>query len=120
MTADEQIERLEGRVDRLEDLYRADIVAIHAKLDALVASVSASILDVSKTACPAPGSCLVLGESLKAVIAAHNATMLRVERLELRIMEIERWQYRLFGGVAVLVTGLTIFAPAIRKFFNLE
>lgn len=120
MTAEERTAQLEGRVDRLEDRYQTDVVAIHSKLDSLQTLISKSLVETAKTACPAPGSCIVLGESLKATIAAHNATMLRVERLELRMMEIERWQGRLFGGCAVLMTLLTLFAPAIRKLLHLE
>jgi hypothetical protein len=120
MTADEQIDKLDDRVTRLEDRTNTEIVAIHAKLDSLLTLITKAQVDVAKTVCPAPGSCVLLGESLRSTIAAHNATMLRVERLELRMMEIEKWQGRWFGGVAVLMTLLTLFAPFIRQLFNLE
>jgi hypothetical protein len=121
MTADEQIERLDDRVTRLEDRTNQEIVAIHTKLDALLTlNTNAQVEVAKKPDCPSPGACIVLGESLKATIAAHNATMLRVERLELRMLEIEKWQGRMFGGVAVLMTLLTLFAPMIRQLFNLE
>ena len=120
MTADEQIERLESRVDRLEDQYRTDVTAIHAKLDTLVNSINAALVKSAKSECPSPGACIGLGLELKNQVIAHNATMLRVERLELRILDMEKWQGRTIGGMAVLITALTLFAPLIRKLFSLE
>lgn len=120
MTPNEQIERLDDRVTRLEDRTNQEIVAIHSKLDSLLVLINKTMVENAKAACPSPGACIALGETLKATVAAHNATMLRVERLELRMMELEKWQGRLFGGVSVLVTLLTLFAPVIRKLFGLE
>ena len=120
MTADDQIEKLEDRVTRLEDRTNSEIVAIHTKLDALLTLVNKAMVESAKHTCPAPGSCLVIGESLKSTITAHNATMLRVERLELRMMDIERWQGKLLGGIAVIIGAATLFGPVLRKFLKLE
>ena len=120
MTPDKQIEQLDNRVTRLEERTDSEISAIHSKLDALVTAVNKSIVRSVKSECPAPGSCLVLSEQLKAQVSAHNATMLRVERLELRMLEGEKWQGKVIGGVCVLMTLLTLFAPTIRQLLRLE
>lgn len=120
MTADERTDRLETRVDRLEDQYREDIAAIHAKLDSVVAAINGALVSSAKHACPAPGACVGLSAELKATITAHNATMLRVERLELRILDIEKWQWRMIGALSLTIVVLTLFAPTIRKLLNLE
>ena len=83
MTNDDRIERLEDRVTRLETSIDSKLAQIFEKLNALT-------LDGVKNACPAPGACIGLGKELEHVLAAHNATMLRVERLELKMIEIER------------------------------
>lgn len=119
MTNDERTERLENRVDRLEDAYKADIVAIHAKLDALVTSVNSFVVRSVKNECPTPGACVGLAENLKNTIIAHNSTMLRVERLELRILAIECWQWRMIGALSILMVILTLFAPMIRAFLRI-
>lgn len=120
MTADERTDRLETRVDRLEDQYREDVSAINSKIDLLVAAVNSSVVTSAKTACPSPGSCVTLSVELQNAIRAHNATMLRVERMELRMMTMECWQWRLVGGIGVIMVLLTLFAPTIRQALKLE
>ena len=120
MTPTDQIDKLEDRVTRLEDRTQTDIVAIHAKLDSLLTIINKALVDGAKNACPSPGACVTLAVDLRNQIVAHNATMLRVERLELRILDMEKWQGRTIGAIAVLITLLTLFAPLIRKLFNLE
>ena len=120
MTAEERTEKLEIRVDRLEDQYRGDVTALHLKIDALVTAVNASTLRASKNECPSPGACVALSSELKNTIMAHTSTMLRVERLELRILDIEKWQWRMIGALSVLMVVLTLFAPTIRQMLNLE
>lgn len=115
-----RLELLESRVDRVEAQYRSDIGEIHRKIDALSALVSKSFVESAKNACPSPGLCLTLNETVKGQIAIQNSTMLRVERLEIRILAMEKWQGRIIGGMAILVFLLTIFAPAIRKMLSLE
>lgn len=148
MTAsDQQIEKLDDRVTRLEEAYRADIITLHAKIDGLTTLLNQSLVANAKQACPSPGACIVLSEKLTAQVSAHNATMLRVERLELqiieqglerkelitrqnateeftkqdaRIKELEKWQGRLIGAFSLMMIALTIFGPTLRKFFKLE
>ena len=120
MTPTEQIDKLDERVTRLEDRTQTEIVAIHGKLDSMLAILNKAMVDGAKNACPSPGACITLGVDLRNQIVAHNATMLRVERLELRILDMEKWQGRTIGAIAVLITLLTLFAPLIRKLFNLE
>jgi hypothetical protein len=120
MTADERTDKLEQRVDRLEDAYKADVSAIHTKLDALVTAVNNHMVTAVKRECPSPGACIGLSENLKGQITAHNATMLRVERLELRMMDLEKWQGRMLGGIAVLMVVLTLFGESLRQLLRLS
>ena len=120
MTADEQIEKLDDRVTRLEHQSREDIVAIHQKLDTLTNKINESLVSQAKRDCPAPGSCLVLSEQLKAAVTAHNSTMLRVERLELRMMKQENGSSKMFGGLAVLVVVVNVAVPIILHFFGIK
>jgi hypothetical protein len=119
MTETKQIDLLEERVTRLEERTNQEIVSIHSKLDVLSNLINRSLVESAKVACPSPGACITLSEKLQNTIAAHNATMLRVERLELRIMDMERWQNRTLGAVAILMIALTLFGPAIRHLFRL-
>jgi len=112
MTAEERIEKLENRVDRHEDLYRSDITSIHNKIDTLVAAVNAAVVSAAKSTCPAPGSCLTLSPLLTAMTA-------RVERLEIRILSIEKWRGWITGVGAVLVILVTLFGPSIRAALRL-
>ena len=89
-TSEDRIDRLETRVDRIENKIGADISKIFEKIDALSATVMQAAVDSAKHACPAPGSCVGLNDQLKHVIEAHNATMLRVERLELKMLDMDR------------------------------
>ena len=116
----EQIDLLEERVTRLEEQTRNDIVLIHTKLDKLLAAINDAAISSAKHSCPSPGACIGLGADLRNQVVLLNANTLRVERLELRMMELEKWQGRLFGGATVIMTVLTLFAPALRKLFNLE
>lgn len=86
----ERIDRLEVRVDRLEDKIASDISKIFEKLHDLGESMAKGAIEAAKNYCPAPGSCLTLSDNLKHLIEAHNATMLRVERLELKMLEMDR------------------------------
>lgn len=63
--------------------------------------------------CPAPGSCVTLSSALQA-------QTLRVERLELRILSIEKWQNKVIGMGSVLFVILTLFGPSIRRLLRLE
>lgn len=96
MTAivDNRIDRLEERVDRLEATIASDIRHIRERLEALT-------LTSSKQACPSPGACVTLGDQLKHVIESHNATMLRVERLELKILDMDRAVITQFNKIEV-------------------
>jgi len=123
MTPEERTAQLENRVDRLEDQYRNDIATIHSKIDILVTTINASSVAVAKNACPSPGACIGLSSKLEAAIVAHTSTMLRVERLELRILAIETWQWKTIGAIGVimatLMTLFTLFGPSLRHLLNL-
>jgi hypothetical protein len=94
MTQDDRIEKLEDRVTRLE-------LSIESKLAMIFEKVNQLSLDSVKNACPSPGSCVTLSKELdhacvkfskelEHAIVSHNATMLRVERMELKLLEIDR------------------------------
>lgn len=81
--AEERIERLESRVDKIEDRISVNLQRISESLEELK-------IGAAKHACPSPGACITLSEKLQETFRAHTATMLRVERLELRILEIDK------------------------------
>lgn len=83
MNPDDRIEKLEARVDRLETSIDTKLAQIFDKLNALT-------LDSVRNACPSPGACIGLGKELEHAIKAHNATMLRVERIDIKLIECER------------------------------
>ncbi len=80
---EDRMDRLETRVDKIEEKMDDVIRRIFEKLEQLS-------LNSVKNACPNPGACVGLSDELKHVIAAHDSTMRRVERFELKILEIER------------------------------
>jgi hypothetical protein len=119
MTPDKQIEQLDNRVTRLEDRTETEITAIHAKLDSLVTLLNSHMVSAVKRECPSPGACVGLSENLKTHISYLTATTARVERLELRMMDLEKWQGRMLGGVAVLMVLLTLFGENIRHILRI-
>jgi len=79
----DRIDLLERRVDRIEDEIRKHLQRIFENLEELKVSSA-------RTACPSPGACGSLGNDLAHAIRAHDATMMRVERLELKLIDLER------------------------------
>jgi hypothetical protein len=106
MTEQEEIDRLDARVTKIEGDIWAELKTIRETLVALQ-------INSARSGCPSPGKCLQLDTAL-------GSAVLRIERLELRMMEIDAWRYRILGGIAVLLCALTLFGPSIRKMFNLE
>jgi hypothetical protein len=90
MTAEERsdrVERLEKRVDKIEDLVAANLQRIFEALEELK-------IDGVRNACPSPGACLQLSHDLTSAIKYLDATTQRVERLELKILDLEREKMR--------------------------
>ena len=112
MTQDDRIDKLESRVDRLETSIDEKLSKIFDKLNALT-------VDGIKSACPAPGSCLSLSAELKNQIQFLTATTSRVERLELRMMALEKWQGRILGGISVFLVLFTFFGDTIKHFLRI-
>jgi hypothetical protein len=83
MTDNERIDKIETRVDRLESAFESKLDAIFAKLNTLA-------IDTVRNACPKPGACIGLSNDLEHAVRALNASLLRVERLELKILEVDR------------------------------
>jgi hypothetical protein len=95
MTQDERIDKIENRVDRLETSIAEELRRIFTKLESLA-------LEHVQTKCPAPGACVGLGKELEHVIVAHNATMLRVERLEIQLIALNQQKAWIMGAWAVV------------------
>jgi hypothetical protein len=112
MTSDDRIDKLEKRVDRHEDNYKSDITALHSKIDTLVTMVNAAMVRAAKAECPSPGTCLTLSPAVTAMTA-------RVERLELRLLSMEKWRGWITGIGAALVIIVTLFGPSIRHALRL-
>lgn len=91
MTADEQISRLDTRIDRLENQWLEEIRRVHEKLNTLTES------DAN-----AKGPLALVTERLENQIVAHNSTMLRVERLEIRMLDKDKREAWLTGAWAVI------------------
>jgi uncharacterized protein (UPF0335 family) len=108
MTNDQRIDYLEERMTRFETGVAADIKQIFEKINALA-------LSTLKTACPSPGACVGLSAELQHIIAAHNATMLRVERLEIELIKLNQQKAWIIGAwssvafVASIVGGVVTF-----------
>ena len=81
--SDSRIERLERRVDKIEDL-------INVQLQRIFEAINALTVEGVKNACPSPGACVNLTKELAHSIKAHDATMMRVERIELKMIDIDR------------------------------
>jgi hypothetical protein len=90
MTSDDRIDKLETRVDRLEDRIATDITKIFEKLDALTNSVNVNALRAAKAECPNPGACVQLSNDLTHTVKLLTAQTERVERLELKMLEFDR------------------------------
>jgi hypothetical protein len=120
MSEPERIDRLESRVDKIEDHLSKEVEKFSMKIDALGAVINNHLIAAAKNHCPAPGSCVTLSSDLRHVIMSHDATMKKVLYLEGRILTIERWQGRMIGGIAVLMVVLTLFGENIRHLFRLS
>jgi hypothetical protein len=87
----DRIDTLESRMDRFETGVAQDIRNIFEKINTLA-------LASAKQACPDPGACVGLGRELHHMLAAHNATMLRVERLELELIKLNQQKAWIIGA----------------------
>jgi len=108
----DRIERIENRVDRME----------HEVLEKIFDKLNALTLIVTKQTCPSPGACVGLSEKLQQAIIAHNATMLRVERLELEIIKINQqkaWILGCWSAIAFIAGAIgSIGTLVISKFLK--
>jgi hypothetical protein len=94
------------RIDDLREDNARRFGAIEGKLDAISNWMRAH------PQCPNPGSCVGLSKSL-------DETNAQFERMELRIVAIEKWQNKLIGAGAVLIAASTIFGPTLRAALGL-
>lgn len=84
----DRIDMLEGRVDKLESTISADLRRIFDKLEALTTEGGKTGVATAKDLCH--------------VTAAHNATMLRVERLEIELIKLNQQKAWLLGAWTVV------------------
>jgi hypothetical protein len=112
---DDRIGRLEDRVSKLEAGIAADIKDIREKINAMA-------VRNAKQECPEPGACIGLGRELSHAVTAMNSTLLRVERLELRIYELEKNKQWVMGakwGLAVAAASCgSLITMAINYFLK--
>ena len=121
MTDDpERIDRLENRVDRLEERTAEELKSIGIKIDGLLNVINRHMLDQVKSACPSPGACITLAADLKTTIIQHGETVKKMISLEHRILAIEKWQGKILGGLAVLMVALALFGENLRILLRLE
>jgi hypothetical protein len=92
-----QLDALTERQNRTEARFEAAIKSIDTKLDALTAAINATMIDSARNHCPSPGACIGLSSELQHTIAAHNATMLRVERLEIQLIQLHQERAKIIG-----------------------
>jgi hypothetical protein len=119
MSDPERIERLETRVDRIEDHHGEAMEKLSQKIDALGTVINNHLIAAAKAHCPSPGACLLLASDMKKVIIDHDKTLHKVLALEDRILTIEKWQGRVIGGIAVLMVALHLFGEQIRQLLRL-
>jgi hypothetical protein len=119
MSDPERIERLEHRVDKIEDHLGDEVEKLSLKIDALGAVINNHLIAAAKAHCPSPGACLVLASDMKKVMVDHDNTLRKVVVLENRILDVEKWQGRVIGGIAVLMVALHLFGEQIRNLLRL-
>lgn len=83
MTTEEQVQKLEIRVSKIEDDF-------WKKLDSIEEKVNGLTLAITSNHCPAPGKCLQLDSAL-------GSAVLRIERLELQWIDFIKWRAWLTG-----------------------
>jgi hypothetical protein len=92
-----EIARIDARITRLESSTSESMKSIGEKIDKLTDAINATMLDSARNHCPSPGACISLSAELQHTIAAHNATMLRVERLEIQLIQLHQERAKIIG-----------------------
>jgi len=103
---EEEIDRLQLRIDRLEGVWLGEIKEINVKLTQM------AITNASRKECPAPGSCLILKADVERALKWLSDH-------EKKLQSLEKWQASLVAGFALLMIVLTLFAPSIRAILHL-
>lgn len=98
MTSEERVERLENRVDRIEDDFRGKLESIDAKLTALVVDFA------RRKECPAPGSCVTLQERIVRLENTHD-------NLTKTVADLIKWRAWL-TGVNLVISTISLAALA--------
>jgi hypothetical protein len=103
----DEMERLSDRVDKLETSWMAEIKAIHQKLEQLAISAA------QRRDCPSPGMCLVLQERIREIESAQRD-------FAKSLLDLQKWQAWIMGGIAILAVLITIFGPMLRHALGIE
>lgn len=106
MSNDDEIDRLDERVTRLENHIAVKLTNIEGEVMKL------SVALASRRECPEPGACVYLRHEINGIAERVNTHGLEIRKLEIN----QAW---IFGGLALLGTILTLFGPSIRAAFKL-
>ena len=106
MSTEDEIDRLDERVTRLENHIATKLTTIEGEVMKL------SVALASRKECPEPGACMYLRHEINSVAGRVNTQGLEIRKLEIN----QAW---IFGGLSLLATCLTLFGPSIRAAFKL-
>jgi hypothetical protein len=99
-----------------------EIERIHERLNGVEATLKEmqkTLVDLSiqqaKHACPNPGMCVYLKDSLSLTNYNVNENVKIRESINRRVASLERWQAGVIATTVVVMALLTILGPSIRK-----
>ena len=105
-TPEEEIDRLDRRVTRLDENFFTEVKGINEKLSTMAVS------NAERKDCPFPGLCVQLQAEIKKLWE-------KVDGHETRMQNVEKWQFAAMGFVMFLMTLLTLFGPSLRAMMHL-
>lgn len=103
---EEDIDRLEKHVTRLEQSFFAEVKDINRKLGAM------EVQAASKRDCAEPNLCIHLRMEM-------NKLWEKVDSHGLKIQQLEKWQYAAMAIIALFMLALTLFGPSLRALCHL-
>ncbi len=106
MSTEEEIERLDSRVTRLDQNFFNEVKSINTRLTELMVSMA------QRRDCPTPGLCLTIQTEMTKM-------SLRLEDHSKRIQGLEKWQYAMIVLFSLLMTLLTLFGPYLRDILKI-
>jgi hypothetical protein len=107
MTDDQRIEKLENRVDRMEDAVWEKLNGIDAKLSDLKTALA------GRRECPSPGACLDLKDRVVRLESTHD-------NLAKTVSDLIRWRAWLTGiNLVISTVTLILLGGAVTYLFRL-